>query len=97
MDVENSKVLFSKGEICRWGDTNFKAFSFGVGNVLKDKSRMAEMDDLESTHEGDKDANADLEIEDMRMVFVDENMVIRWKCLVERRLVWPSPFLASEK
>jgi len=38
---------------------------------------MAEMEDLESTHEGDKDANADLEIEDMRMVFVDDNMVIR--------------------
>lgn len=38
MDVVNSKVLFSKGEMFRCGETNFKAFSLGVGKVLNDKN-----------------------------------------------------------
>lgn len=34
----NSKVLFSIGKIWASTDTNFKALSFGVGNVLKDSN-----------------------------------------------------------
>lgn len=58
--------------MCFSGDTNFKAFSFGVGKVLKDKSLM---DDRERAEMEDVAAIADLEKDGMRIV-VEEIMLV---------------------
>lgn len=68
----NSKVLFSNGEMGLWGDTNFKAFSLGVGKVLKDNNLI---DGLEM------EPRTDLEKDDIR---IGEIMVLVLMTVLKR-------------